>query len=313
MQCISPIKAAYSVNGDLIFNNRNHSLELEGIRFECRKCLPCRLNIAREKAIRCWHESKFHDQTMFLTLTYDDKHLKSDKLVYEDFQVFMRKLRRKSPNKINYLVTGEYGDEKKRPHWHAIIFGYRPSDETKHYVTDRGDQVFTSSIIDELWGNNDPDTKPSEIGEVNIDSAGYVARYASKKLIHGKDGTHEYDPIHKTSSRRAIGRSWIEQYYEHTFENGFIVLPNGQKSKIPRYYIDWAKEHKYDYWHYYITEVRPKIQEESAKKARKEELDYVSEILNRDAQRRLRPHSQAKIKLTILNQKFKQLQERLKL
>ena len=73
-----------------------------------------------------------------------------------------------------------------------------------------------------------------EFGSVTLESAGYVARYAAKKLAHGKDDEHDYHPIHRTSCKRAIGRSWIEKYYQHTFDHGLVVLPNGQKSKIPR-------------------------------------------------------------------------------
>lgn len=312
MHCISPIKAGYSLTGDLKFNNTALSKELVGLQFECRKCLPCLLNVAREKAIRAWHESQMHDNSMFLTLTYSDDHLLSPKLIYKDFQDFMKKLRKSTNNKINYIVTGEYGEKNKRPHWHALIFNYRPTDITKSHFTDRGDQIYTSPLIDKLWGRNDPESCPSQIGEVTIDSAGYVARYASKKLVHGKNGTHEYNPIHKTSSRRAIGRSWIEANCKHTFENGFIVLPNGIPSKIPRYYIDWAKEHRTDLWKKYVTEIRPQIQQKAELKQRKEELDYFSELANYNGSAKY-PMTRAKVKETILKSKFKRLMEKLKL
>lgn len=312
MQCISPWKAGYRSNGDLTYTTRLASKELVGISFECRKCLPCRLNIAREKSVRAWHESQMHENSMFLTLTYSDTHLKSPKLHYEDFQLFMKKLRKSTDEKINYLVTGEYGEINKRPHWHAIIFNYRPTDCERYYISERGDQLYKSSLIDKLWGKNDPTERPNEIGEVTIDSAGYVARYASKKLIHGPDGTHDYDPIHKTSSRKAIGRTWIEKYHEHTFQNGYVYLPNGQKSKIPRYYVDWAKQHKTDLWLHYISEVRPKIIADAQERARKEELEYISTQLNYTGNSPY-PKSRSKVKETILQQKFKKLMEHLKL
>lgn len=138
---------------------------------------------------------------------------------------------------IPYIVTGEYGDKHKRPHWHAILFNYRPLDEKFKYTSDSGHDVFTSEEISKLWKRGN-----IEYGEVTIDSANYVARYAAKKLVHGNDQDHDYHPLHKTSSRRAIGKTWISQNWKHTFENGFIVLPNGQSSKIPRYYVDWLKK-----------------------------------------------------------------------
>lgn len=311
MHCIRPIKAGYTSAGDITFSIKEADISLVGFQLECRKCLPCRLNIAREKAVRCIHEASQHENNIFLTLTYDEDHLSSPRLQYSDFQNFMKTLREEigyaEHNRISFMATGEYGDLNKRPHWHAIIFNYCPPDKEHKYTSDRGDQVHTSQRLTSLWGNG-----AIEFGDVNLDSAGYVARYAAKKLIHGKDQEHDYHPIHKTSSRRAIGRSWIEKYYQHTFSNGFIVLPNGQKSKIPRYYVDWAKEHQPELWRYYVTKKRPEIQAQMEIIRRREELEYFSQVFNRKHNDPMMD-SRNKVKETILNQKFKQLQERLKL
>lgn len=316
MHCIRPIKAGYDRTGALTYRSRLADPGTVGFQLDCRKCLPCRLNGAREKAIRCWHESQMHEDNIFLTLTYSDEHLRSPKLFYPDFQNFMKSLREEvgyaDDKKISYMVTGEYGDENKRPHWHALIFNFRPRDQTYYRTTDRGDKIFKSSFIDELWGRNDPDSRPNEIGSLTIDSANYVARYAAKKLVHGDDQSHDYHPLHKTSSRNAIGRAWIEKFHDHPLQNGFVLLPNGQKSSVPRYYVDWAKKHKPDLWRYYVTEVRPKIQNLAEINSRKEEFEYLSEVLSRKWNDP-RPMTRSQVKLTILESKFKQLQERLKL
>lgn len=318
MQCIRPLKAGFDYKGNIVFSQKQLSPQFEPFAFDCRKCLPCRLNIAREKAIRCIHEAKMHKNNMFLTLTYNDQNLKSPKLQYIDFQLFMKKLRDKITEnitdkdlkeklRISYMVTGEYGDKNKRPHWHAIVFNYIPPDAKYKYTTDLKQQVFTSQLLTDLWGKGN-----IEFGSVTFESAGYVARYAAKKLVHGADSEHDFHPIHKTSSKRAIGRSWIEKYYKHTFENGFVILPNGQKSKIPRYYVDWLKKyHQEDYLKYTST-IRATLQEQAKKKARIEELNYCSEVMNNPC-RGVRPLTRSKIKETVLKQKFKQLQERLKL
>ena len=308
MQCIRPIKATQNSSGDIVYSSNKGIPGLVGFQFECRKCLPCRLNIAREKAVRAIHEAKMHEDNIFLTLTYDDDSLASQKLVYSDFQKFMKALRYKNPNSyIPYMVTGEYGGPPKilsngyitkghRPHWHAILFNYRPKDAMPKYTTDLGHPVWKSDEIHDIWKNGE-----CEFGSVTLESAGYLARYATKKLIHGKDEEHDYHPIHKTSSRRAIGRSWIEKYWKHTFENGFIVLPNGQQSKIPRYYVDWLKKHRESDWLKYVTgDNKIKITQNAEKKARKEELDYLTTLFNRSqnascATRALRPQTRSKI------------------
>lgn len=311
MHCIRPIKAGYKVDGTLTYRNSLADRSIVGFQLDCRKCLPCRLNGAREKAIRCYHESQMHEENIFLTLTYSDEHLRSPKLHYPDFQNFMKSLREEigynDDKKISYLVTGEYGELNKRPHWHAIIFNYAPQDRLYKYTTDRGDKVTSSELIDSIWGKGS-----TEMGSVTLDSAGYVARYAAKKLVHGPDQAHDFHPIHHVSKGRAIGRSWIEKYYQHPLENGFIVLPNGQKSSVPRYYVDWAKKNQPELWHYYVTTVRPKIQNLAETSARKEEMEYLSELFSRKWGDPYQP-TRSQVKLTILQSKFKQLQERLKL
>lgn len=310
MRCIRPLKARKNINGDIVYTKRPNLEAQTPLEFECRKCLPCRLNLAREKAVRAVHEAKMHDGNIFLTLTYNEESLASERLIYADFQAFMKKLRHRTDKKITYMVTGEYGDKTKRPHWHAIIFNYYPSDAKYKYSTDLGHKVWTSQEIEECWkkGNH-------EYGEVTLESAGYVARYAAKKLTHGRDEEHNYHPIHKTSSARAIGRSWIEKYWRHTFENGHVVLPSGEITKIPRYYVDWAKKHHPKLYNYYCTHVLPKIAEGANMKQRKEEIEYFAQLWDRrqKGQKTLNVPTRAKVKETILNQKFKQLQEHNKL
>jgi len=313
VQCIRPYKAGFTSDYKLTLSKKQADKQFATFDFQCRKCLPCRLNQAREKAIRAYHEYKIQDKGIFLTLTYDNDHLESPYLIYEHFQSFMKRLRswiyynESHDLKIDRMVTGEYGDENKRPHWHALIFGWEPDDKKIKLQNDRGDTTYTSSIIASLW-----DKGSHDFGSITLDSASYVARYAAKKLAHGNDEEHKYQPIHKTPNRRGLGRSWIEKNYKHALQNGFIILPNGQKSQIPRYYIDWAKTHVPDLYEYYVTHVRPTIHEQIQKKQRKEEMDWISDLFSTQ-QGSPRPLTRSKVKETILKQKFKRLQERTKL
>jgi hypothetical protein len=218
----------------------------------------------------------------------------------------MKSLRQKTSTKLSFVVTGEYGEQNKRPHWHALIFGYWPPDAEKESTTDLGHNTFTSQLIEKIWkkGNHN-------FGEVTLDSANYVARYAAKKLVHGKDQEHDYHPIHKTSSKNAIGKKWIEKHWKHTFDNGYIVLPNGQTSKIPRYYEDWLKQNHPLKWETYVTSVKQEISELAETQSRKEEIQYLTNLINNDYNWETK--TRKNVKLTILNRKFKQLQENLKL
>jgi hypothetical protein len=208
------------------------------------------------------------------------------------------------------MVTGEYGERRKRPHWHAIIFGYSPSDATYKYTSETGEKVYESDEIHSIWKKG-----ACEFGSVTIDSAGYVARYAAKKLVHGKDEEHRYHPIHKTSSKRAIGRSWIEKYWRYTFDHGFVNVKSGEQVvqfKIPRYYVDWFKKYHPEEYVEFCKGKRLEIIENAELKARKEELEHISTIINRGFGK-LYPITAKEMNYNILKRKFARLQQEMKL
>jgi len=270
MRCTSPRTVGYQSDGKtLCWSKRHFNKEYATFQLPCGKCLECRLEYARHWAIRCIHESKMHPKNSFVTLTYSDEQLKSPKLIYSDFQKFMKKLRKLQNDPIGVFVTGEYGEKNKRPHWHCLLFNFEPSDGKLKYTTPRGDKVFTSETLQRLWGKGF-----AEFGSVTFESAGYCARYAAKKLVHGKDG-HEYEPISKKSSKHAIGKKFLERYWTDVFSRGTIVLPNGRETTIPRYYEKWFKENHPDAYLKYLTGVKLKNSERAIKKAEtlKKEFD----------------------------------------
>lgn len=308
MRCINPRKASINSEGGISHRYKDAIPGLVPFTYPCGKCLACRLNKAREKAIRSVHEAKMHEDNIFLTLTYSDENLESPKLIYKHWQKFIQDLRDQQNHKpIGYMVTGEYGDLNKRPHWHAILFNYAPSDRKLDRTTERQEQIYTSETLTNLWNKG-----KTEYGSVTMDSAGYVARYSAKKLVHGYDG-HEYEPIHKTSSKHAIGKKWIEQNYKHTLENGLVYLPNGSPSKIPRYYLDWAKKNQPQYYQYYLINVLPRIIKLTEEQNLKEETQYLAQAEKTFGNKTPYPTSRSKVKETILQLKFKRLQEKSKL
>lgn len=280
-----------------------------------------------------------YENNCFLTLTYNEENL-TEKLHYPDAQKFIKDLRshifdeelklrypllktradrrqahktsppesKKALNekiRISAYVAGEYGDKRKRPHWHILLFNYRPIDLEPVYKNGRGDQVYTSPIIDKLWGKGF-----SEIGQVTLESAGYCARYASKKLSHGKDGEHDYEPISRRSTKHAIGKQWIEKYHSDVFSYGRLILPDGTPSSIPRYYEKWYKKHHPEKWEHYVTQVKPKIMREAREREEKLNLEEKKANLRRSGLKGLqikRTVARAKI----LAQKFKSLTTKL--
>lgn len=258
--CTSPLKAVRTADGRISFSKKDFRKDLEVLDLPCSKCIECRFSKGREKSLRCFHEAQFHDASMFLTLTYDDEHLRSPRLVYPDFQKFMKRLRRRSKKKVTFMVTGEYGELNKRPHWHAIIFGYEFPNKKVCGSNSRGEDYFDSPVLDDMWPFG-----RSNFGAVTPDSASYVGRYSLKKLVHGKDSDHDFHPLHRTSGVNALGKRWIEKFWHQTFVRlGFCYLPNGCKTKIPRYYSDWCKVHQPAAFEHYVTHHLPHLQRVAA-------------------------------------------------
>jgi len=95
-----------------------------------------------------------HEDNCFITLTFDNEHIAKRKnpesLDNKEFQRFMKRLRKKYPHKIRFFHCGEYGDQNKRPHYHALLFGHDFKD--KKLWSNKGDfKLFVSQELAELW------------------------------------------------------------------------------------------------------------------------------------------------------------------
>lgn len=246
MPCYHPLHA-WRAPGGISFR-RESSFGLR-IQLPCGQCIGCRLAKSKDWQIRIVHEASLHPVNSFLTLTYDDQHLPDKRtLVKEDFQKFIRALRKHTRRKIRYFMCGEYGSrcedhQKKncpecgsiqRPHYHAILFGFDFEDKYHWRTSDRGDRIYRSALLEYHWyqGNSD-------IGSVTERSAGYVARYSLKKLggemAAEKYGDREH-PYVAMSLKPGIGANWYAQNETDIFPHDFAVDSKGRKNPVPKYY-----------------------------------------------------------------------------
>nr|QJB20856.1 MAG: replication initiator protein [Microvirus sp.] len=346
MRCTSPRTVGFLSDGKtLCWSQKHYSKEFATFQLPCSKCLSCRLEYGRQWAIRCVHEAQMHPENCFITLTYDEKHLTSDKLIYTDFQTFVKNLRSQifqetldsvfpnlaqkkqrqlwrtlskerqneiyDPKKISIFVTGEYGDQKKRPHWHALIFNWRPTDCVYKYSNERGDKSYSSDSLSRLWPHG-----IAELGAITFESAGYCARYAAKKLTHGHDGTHDYNPISKKSARNAIGKKFIEEHWQSVFAIGKIILPNGKSCSIPRYYEKWLKDNQPEAYNRYVTQLKNERMQIAIQKEEEQRSQEMIENLKRSNEMGLDfvPQiTKSKARAMILERLFEGLQKHLKL
>lgn len=206
------------------------------------------------------------------------------------------------------FVTGEYGEQNKRPHWHAIVFNWEPRDGKPKYKTTQGHQVYESETLTSLWGHG-----IAEYGSVTIDSAGYCARYAAKKLVHGKDQDHDFQPISKKSSKHAIGKKWLEKFWPDVFTHGKLEIKGKPDSAIPRYYEKWLKQNHPLEWTRYVTQTKTKIIEDASTTANRQLEEWQAMVNNRHYTRRWNVLTKAQVRKIILDQKFNLLQNYLKL
>lgn len=210
--------------------------------YACGKCIECRLAHSMEWALRCMHEKQVSGDSIFVTLTYDDEHLPKDyNLDYRHFQLFMHKLRKSVPGAGRFFMSGEYGDDFGRPHYHAILFNCDFSDRIFYKRID-GCDYFTSAKLSKLWGHGFV-----LIGDVTLASAGYVARYNLKKITGAAAGAaYQYlsedgevfdrdPPFSRSSNRPGIGYEWFQRYHSDVFPCDFMVH-NDAKFPVPRYY-----------------------------------------------------------------------------
>lgn len=187
-----------------------------------------------------------HDDNSFVTLTYNDDHLPpGGTLVKSDFQLFMKRLRKKLSARsvqVRYFQCGEYGETTQRPHYHAILFGYRP-DDPELFSQDGEFPLFVSTELSETWGMGH-----ATFGEATFESAAYVARYCTKKITGDAAADHyrvideetgeviDRLPEYSTQSRRpGIGHSWVKRFGRDTYSKDEVIL-QGKALRPPRAY-----------------------------------------------------------------------------
>lgn len=175
------------------------------VEFPCGCCIGCQLDHASEWTGRILAEASVSTSAYFVTLTYDDEHLKYRSVVdpstgevvselptlfKRDVQLFHKRLRRSQEKldkdiKIRFFLSGEYGSSKytHRPHYHAIYFNLKLPDELGspsaplHKLNHAGDPIYKCDYISNLWQNGFITIAP-----INEKTAGYVSRYTLKKL-----------------------------------------------------------------------------------------------------------------------------------
>lgn len=246
MPCYKPItayrsRAGRSANGKwpITFNVKDGYTDQE-LKIPCGKCIGCRLERSRQWAMRCVDEAKLWPHNCFITLTYDNDHLPvNGSLNKRDFVLFIKRLRKKYGSGIRFFQCGEYGERGDRPHHHACIFNHDFTDKRLHTVRN-GIFLYRSESLEKLW-SDDKGQKIGycTIGEVNFESAAYVARYCVKKINGAKADDHYKGrlPEYCTMSRMpGLGKLYYEKYKRDYYNQDINVIRGDIICKPARYY-----------------------------------------------------------------------------
>jgi hypothetical protein len=227
--CLFPQKARLNDLGRIEFNHEGD------LKLPCGRCNECISKRAIEWATRARHEIASHKENCFITLTYNEENLPSILVVKNEFQKFIKRLRKFTKLKLRYMVSHEYGTKNFRPHHHAIIFGYNPKNQKFNRTTPRGEKLFISDEIEKIWKNGF-----HSIGTANEKTAYYIASYSLKGKKHSFPDPVSGEIIQVSdcmdvSKRPAIGYNFLEENYKQMIDS---------KSILPRYYAKCLNDPK---------------------------------------------------------------------
>lgn len=232
MTCYYPISGWKAKNKNptgkrsIVFSPREGLADMP-VELPCGKCTGCRADQALMWSIRAYHESTLHDQNSFITLTYDDDHLPKDGLIdKKHLQDFFKRLRRDlPPGTVRYIACGEYGDQTRRPHYHAILFGL----DFLHDKITINEDLYTSPTLEKFWGQGHVSIAP-----VTMASICYVCGYVMKKI-------NDADTFNLMSRRPGIGSTWLSLYKDDLIRTGSVTI-EGREYPVPKRYLDWEPE-----------------------------------------------------------------------
>lgn len=226
----------------------------------CGCCPPCKKRRVDSWVFRLLQEERRSRSSYFITLTYDTDSvpitpngfmtlLKTDPAprrgepgydkgyIRRGFPDFMKRLRRKTGLKdLKFYAVGEYGSNRKRPHYHAIIFNLDPLDFLELGKDDNGHMKYINRKLAECWPFGVVD-----IGSVTGDSIAYTCKYIDKPKTVPQHKNDDRLPEFSLMSR-GLGDNYITQeiidYHKADLTRNYLTVPGGYKKAMPRYYRD---------------------------------------------------------------------------
>lgn len=269
---------------------RSEGYEDLSVQVPCGKCIGCRLDHAKMWTIRNVCESRQHDRSAVVTLTYDNSHLSdNEELVKSHLQDWFKRLRY-YVGSFRYFGCGEYGTAGGRPHYHVILYGIDFADKVRQ--TSGYSAQYTSELLEKTWPFGF-----CTCGDFSIQSAAYISRYVLKKCGGDIKEDKKQQEFTVMSNRPGIGANYLDRYADDLLAVDRIVTLNDGSFGIPRYFVDRLQKTRPDEVELYkgrkemyvkskviLTPLRIKQQEEAVKlKLKEKKRNYEScEVVEND-------------------------------
>lgn len=213
--------------------------------FPCGKCVNCKKRRVSGWSFRLMQQHRVSNTAWFITFTYTTETVPISPrhrmtLDKRDFQLFMKRLRKLHQDKISYYTCGEYGTEKYRPHYHAIMFNV----ELKHLIGQLAEVALLNreTMLEgkhhfecPLWGKGH-----ITIGTVSPASVGYTLEYISKPQripqYKGDDREPEFSLMSKGIGKNYLSPEIQKWHKDDFYKRYYLPLEDGKKACMPRYY-----------------------------------------------------------------------------
>lgn len=196
----------------------------------CGKCAFCIKKLIDSWCLRLSHEMEVSSSAFFLTLTYDEKHLPpGEELCKRDLQLFIKRLRKVNPG-IRYFAIGEYGTEKGRPHYHAVVFNLVNLDLVVNSWTDKsgdaigyvvGSRATMGRIRYMVSYMALPQTENGKAKAFRIMSKGIGATYVKK--WKGFHRARSDSVVYQFSTPNAMPRYYKDKIYTNPHQKAMVV------------------------------------------------------------------------------------------
>lgn len=255
-------------NPDEVHNLRMKYKLIEGITVPCGKCHYCKLIKSYDRAKQAWCDSRYFKYQYFITITYDDDNLPMQKFCNSDgviervpvlnkaeirhFKEILRdRARKRNYQKIEYMLSGEYGEQNGRPHYHMILLTDDPEIELTLYQAGRtrtGYNLYGSTALDEIWDHKGI----IKLSRASTACMAYTARYTMKKAYKGNEKAErmkylDYQQEFITSTP-GIGYKYLSEHLNEILEKPTLQLPTTKGVSLPRYFINKLEKMGYSEW-----------------------------------------------------------------